>query len=321
MRKHILSAVAFLLILALLLAGLSFVFQPKNNTRKAGMQNPQANGILGEPDNTIDVLFLGNSESYCGFVPMEIWKEQGITSYVSGSSNQMLYETEQYLRSAFRNQSPKIVVLETLAVFTDYGRTDVLPEKAGEWIPILRYHDRWKTLTLQDWYAPVRYTHIRADKGYHEYRDAKAADTAGYMAPSEEVRRVPSKSREHVRKMQEFCQEHGARLVLVSVPSTDNWSQASHNGIAALADSLGIEYLDLNLMPSEVPIDWETDTRDRGNHLNLYGARKVSSFLGEWLAETGLFRDKRTDEAYSQWNVFLQDYLEGKEPDKTDFDK
>ena len=321
MEKKILSGIGFFLILLVLIAAASYVVLPKNNTREAGMLTPQANGFLGEPENTIDVLFLGNSESYCGFVPLEIWKEQGITSYVCGSSAQKLYQTEQYLRSAFRNQSPKIVILETLAVFVDYGRTDVLPDIAGEWVPLLRYHDRWKSLRAEDFYKPVQYTHVRGDKGFHTFREIEAADTTDYMSPTEEVRRVPSKNIRHIQNMQALCQEHGAQLVLVSVPSTANWNQANHNGIAAVADSLGITYLDLNLMQEEVPIDWNVDTKDRGDHMNITGARKVSDFMGQWLAETGLFEDKRSWEAYSQWNVFLQEYLEDKEVDKTDFDK
>ena len=321
MRKHILSSVAFLLILAVLLAAASYVVLPKNNTKEAGMLTPQANGILGEPEDTIDVLILGNSESYCGIIPMEIWREQGITSYVSGSSNQKLYQSEQYMRSAFRKQSPKIVILETLAVFTDYGRTEVLPEIAGEWIPILRYHDRWKSLRAEDWYKPVRYTRLWGDKGYHEFRRAEAANAEGYMKPTEDTKHVLSKNRDHIRNMQAFCQKHGAQLVLVSVPSTVNWTQEKHNGIAEMADSLGITYLDLNLMHDEVPIDWEVDTQDKGDHLNITGARKVSDFIGQWLAETGLFEDKRSWEAYSQWNQFLQEYLEDKEVDRSDFDK
>ena len=55
--------------------------------------------------------------------------------------------------------------------------------------------------------------------------------------------------------------------------------------------------------------------------MNITGARKVSDFIGQWLAETGLFEDKRSWEAYSQWNQFLQEYLEDKEVDRSDFDK
>ena len=74
-------------------------------------------------------------------------------------------------------------------------------------------------------------------------------------------------------------------------------------------------------MQEEVPIDWETDTKDKGDHMNITGARKVSDFMGRWLAETGLFEDKRSQEAYSQWNQFLQEYLEDKEVARSDYDK
>lgn len=72
MRRHIISAAVFLLILALLLVPLSLIFRPKNNSQEAGMEEPRANGILAEPENSIDVLFLGNSLAYCSMNPMEI---------------------------------------------------------------------------------------------------------------------------------------------------------------------------------------------------------------------------------------------------------
>ena len=62
--KHTLRCVVFLAVLALLLTGVSQLVRPKNNTRSDGIHDPAANGILGEPDNTIDLLILGDSESY-----------------------------------------------------------------------------------------------------------------------------------------------------------------------------------------------------------------------------------------------------------------
>ena len=144
MRKHIFSSAAFLLILAVLIGAATFVVQPKNNTQAAGMHNVRANGILGEPENTIDVLVLGSSEVFCSIIPMEIWKDHGITSYVCGTSGQRLYQAEEFLRDALKTQKPKIVVLETLALYDRYGQTEALPEMAEAWLPILRYHDRWK---------------------------------------------------------------------------------------------------------------------------------------------------------------------------------
>ena len=88
----------------------------------------------------------------------------------------------------------------------------------------------------------------------------------------------------------------------MSVPSTKNWSMEKHNGVDALARRLGLQFIDMNLLQNEIPIDWATDTRDKGDHLNYYGAAKVSSYMGRFLAEQGVFSDKRDDPEYDAWN-------------------
>ena len=79
------------LALLLLLAGL--VFMPKSNTKEAGIIDAAANGILGEPENTVDTLFLGDSLAYSAFIPMHIWEETGSTSYVCSTGEQQLQYT------------------------------------------------------------------------------------------------------------------------------------------------------------------------------------------------------------------------------------
>ena len=113
-------------------------------------------------------------------------------------------------------------------------------------------------------------------------------------------------NRGYVKRMKEFCEAHGAKFVLVSTPSTTNWNMRKHNGIVKLASDLGVEFLDFNVMTEEVPIDWTTDTRDGGDHLNDSGAEKVSAYIGNYLASTGLFADKRTNAEYSAWNEYLE---------------
>ena len=44
-----------------------------------------------------------------------------------------------------------------------------------------------------------------------------------------------------------------------------------------------IKYNDLNLIYKDLGIDFEKDTADGGDHLNIYGAKKVSKYLGDYL--------------------------------------
>ena len=76
----VIKSVVFLLILALLLLGLSYMMAPKDNTKASGITNPNANGFYSEPKNSIDIAVVGNSDAYSGFSPMELWNSFGYTS-------------------------------------------------------------------------------------------------------------------------------------------------------------------------------------------------------------------------------------------------
>ena len=128
------------------------------------------------------------------------------------------------------------------------------------------------------------------------------------MKPTDKVAEIPALNIQYVREMKQFCDENGSRLVLVSTPSTVNWNFQRHNGIQKLANDIGCEYIDLNLMNDRIQIDWSKDTRDKGDHLNHFGAVKVSRFLSEYLKETGLLTDHREDPAYAKWNDSLKKY-------------
>lgn len=300
----------FFLIFALLFSGVSHLLVPKNNSQEAGVHDYWAKGFLAEPENTIDVLVLGDSELYSCLIPLVIWEEHGITSYTCGTSDQKLYQTESFLRRAFETQSPQVVMLETNILYRDYSTTDRIPHFFEELFPLIRYHDRWKQLTVSDLTDPVRFTQLQRDKGYMHLEEILPADDSEYMLPSEELAPIASKNIRHVENILSFCRERGVRLVLFSSPSTANWDYMRHNSVEQLAEELGVPYIDTNLMPEEIPIDWQKDTRDHGDHMNYTGARKVSQYMGQYLADMALFEDKRTWESYTPWNVALAEFLE-----------
>ena len=308
MWKNLLRAAAFFLVFAVIFTLIAPVFYPKDNSGFSGIHEEHAKGFLAEPENSIDVLFLGDSEAYSAFLPLKLWEDQGITSYVCSTGNQVMYQSLSYLKRVFREQKPQIVIFETNALYREFALADMISHAGEELVPFLRYHDRWKKLTFADLTQPVEHRHLVRDKGYAFHMEEDPADTAGYMIPTEEAQPVPVINGAYLAKIQDFCREQNVELILVSTPSTVNWSTYYHNGTQALAQELEIPFVDMNLMPEEIPIDWQKDSYDAGNHLNYYGACKVTAYMGQYFRETGLFADKRQDAAYAGWNDALADF-------------
>lgn len=304
--KNVLSSAAFLLGLVLLMALLSPVALPKNNRADFGMEEPGAHGILGEPENSIDVVILGDSETYCAFVPLQLWEDHGMSAYVFGTNTQRLFETHLYLTRILEHQSPRVVILETNALYTDSGYGRVAAAEVGGYFPLFRYHDRWKSLHLTDFFTVPNYTFRNSFRGFELRTGAVPADTEGYMEPGDHQNPFPGKNRLLLARICALCRKAGAELILVSSPSTANWDMGRHNSVAAFAEKLGVTYIDMNTLQQEIPIDWQQDTLDAGDHLNYYGARKATDWLGQYLCSHYDLPDHRDDAAYADWQQALE---------------
>lgn len=303
MRKHIVRLFLFLLPLLAALVLLGPLFSPKDNTTEAGMLETDPTAIHSQPENTIDLLFLGDSEAYSGFVPLRLWQDWGTASFVCASVDQKPYETVEFLKTALKTQSPKVIILETNVLYRAYSRMDRIGPAAQSLFPVLRYHNRWKSLSTRDLEAP-RYTGGYPDRGYHLLTKAEPReDLEGYMAPMDEWEPLTAANKRSLQTMHNLCKEKNIQLILYSVPSPQNWTMRRHNTMADLAGELGIVYLDGNLESRD--IDWNTDTYDAGDHLNYYGAVKITAWLGQWLQENCPLPDHREDPGYESWNDAL----------------
>ena len=306
--KRILAWLLFLAGLAGLLVIASRIFIPKNNDALSGMEQARANGILAEPPQSIDVLILGDSEAYTAFSPLLLWKETGYTSYTCGTNSQRLPYTKTMLERALEKQRPKLVILETLAIYRPIKLDTMASDEAAKYLPIFRYHDRWKNLQWQDFTtAPITATEQAPYKGHAYNAAVDPCLNIDYMAPTQEpAAAIPLVNQYYVRAIQELCESHGAQFMLLSTPSPVNWNYPRHAGIAALAEELGCDYLDLNL--EDLGIDWTQDTFDKGDHLNHFGAVKATQFLARYLRDRDGLTDRHQDPAYAGWHESLKAY-------------
>ena len=75
------------------------------------------------------------------------------------------------------------------------------------------------------------------------------------------------------------------------------------------AGKYGIPYIDFNQKLKELGIDWKNDTLDKGDHLNLSGAHKVTDYMTMYLQEHYMLPDHRGDEKFTSWDTMASQYI------------
>ena len=106
---------------------------------------------------------------------------------------------------------------------------------------------------------------------------------------------------EILKKIKDMCDQNGAELVLVNIPSrvyllpgNRAWTTDVSRQVGNLAEQLGLTFIDL-MYDVDTGVDFSTDTIDGGVHLNVRGAEKVSHFLSGWLDENFVFDHAAND--------------------------
>lgn len=308
MKNNIIRAILFLLILVIILLLISYIFIPKNNSAEFGMDDPEAMGILGEKDNTIDVLVLGDSEPMASIIPMKMWNDYGISSYVCSTAGQTLPDTFKMAYDVLKKQKPKIIILETNNSYISTKITVPIARIVNIALPITKNHNRWKNLKAEDFFGPIDYRETNASKGYYYVGKVDPADASNYMTYSEEVEDIPTLNKKYVKLLKKYVESKGAKLVMVSVPNTKNWNYARHNAMKKYTEEEKIEFLDLNELKDELKINWNTETGDKGEHVNYYGALKVTNYIGKWLNDKKILKNHRNDPEYKEWNENLKNF-------------
>lgn len=294
--KNVIKAILFILILLIMLIGLSYAFSYEKDKEQISTI-----GIVGEKYNTIDFLVIGDSEAYMSIAPIDIWKEYGFTGYVCGTPAQKLYKTYDLLEVALKNQQPKLVIIETNAIFRRYKVSSAISAELGSVFPIAKNHDRWKVLLDSD----LAEKWSDDNKGYLYSNKVKSASNRKYMIRSKENTKISKINMYYLDKILNLCNENNIKVMLLSTPSVMNWNYEKHNSIQEISKEKNIDYLDMNLI-SDLNINWREDTKDRGDHLNYKGAKKVTAFLGKYIKELNLLEDHRNDERYDNWKEIAE---------------
>lgn len=304
-------AVVFAIGLALLFIGLTRLLVPKTNSTELALGTKFANGILGEPENTIDVVMLGNSRIYTAICPMDLWDKHGITSYICGTPGQAVSDSVLFLEKACKIQKPKLVILGADNIFDGMGISTYYFSKLKDKVRIFQYHNRWKSLGWEDFYKKPTNDWTDTNKGFNYSTFVSAApEKPNFMkdkgAPPKEISYVSLRC---LKDIQAICASVGAKLLIVSTPNWTSWSVAKNRAMEIMCRDFKIDFVDMNLGQYDAKINWQTDTRDKGDHLNYAGATKVTDIIAEYLHKNYELPDHRKDSKFDAWHKAYESHL------------
>lgn len=258
----------------------------------------KTNSISKEKDESLDVIFLGDSEAWSAFSPLQIFYEYGIPSYNCATPGQWTGDSVKILKKALRHQRPSVVVLGTSTIFSNPN-----PYKyaLSQLVPLFHYHNYYKNST-------PKYGDRRAKGANLNETVVPYTGSAEYMSVSTAPQEIDSNSMKGLNELLKICQENDIRLVLVASPSALTWNTSKRNAVKSWADDQNVDFYDYNETEAlkRIGYDWATDTRDGGDHSNLSGSKKLSSDIGSILKNQYALADRRQDSAYASW---LETYL------------
>ena len=345
MKKKIAILTSVLVIFALLLACLQALLVPKY------MDKSKEGNLIGEYyDNAgnNDVIFIGDCEVYENFSPITLWEKYGITSYIRGSAQQLIWQSYYLMEETFRYETPDVMVFNVLSMKYDtpkstgsqaqreaYNRMtlDGMKWSASKWnaiyasmteeekekeaifsyfFPLLRYHDRWSQLTKDDftyWFSRPQVS----DNGYLMQTGVKPLVDEHVERPLADYT-LGENSWYYLDKMVELCESKGTKLVLIKAPALSPvWWPEWDAQVEEYAEKHDLLYINMLDYQEEIGIDWSTDTYDTGLHLNVYGAEKASAWFGKVLQEQCGVADRRSEtEISSLWAEKVKVYYDRK---------
>lgn len=173
--KTIITAVCSILVVCVLFFGLQRLVMPKYDGTGDMPLEGNFTAEYYKETSKHDVIMVGDCEVYENFDPMYLWENYGITSYIRGNAQQLVWQSYYMLEDALKYETPKVVIYNVQSMThgepqrEEYNRMSLdgmkwsktkvdainasmcKGEKMADYVlPILRYHSRATELTKSD---------------------------------------------------------------------------------------------------------------------------------------------------------------------------
>lgn len=277
--------------------------------------------------NTADVLVVGSSHAYFDINTGALWDEYGVAAYNLGGAEQGLWNSYYHIKEALKTQTPKLIVLEGFGLIRSKNssalgtiflntsgmrwsldklwavRESFPPEERIDYLlEWSQYHTRYRSLSRADFLA---YYGDQAKFGCWkgDYLTTQCAEVAWpEEIQTEERAPLLEEVEEWYCKIIELAQSNDIPLLIVvnPYPGIIVQDQALYNSASDIAAEYGVPFVNYNQDFSATNLNLTTDYQDV-HHMNVWGSRKFTKQIGQYLKECYDLPDRRGNPAYQSW--------------------
>ncbi len=324
----LIRSIIFFIILIIVLGLLSYIFM-KKDSRHYKYQ-------FLTSDAEYDALFFGSSHVHEGIDPVVLWEDFGIRSYNLASAGESVQMTYYVVREALLKAQPKVIFIDSFKIGDGdsldqsysfvHESIDAFPLNSTKLEAIdyaSQFLEQNKFSFLSKLYAyHGRYGELGRKDFKNEYTFDKGAYIMTSIVPVEKPVLTGSREKTELKgglgvkayeNILELCQEKGIKCVLLSVPmKAGRFDEEYFNALAALTEEYGGYYIEGNAAVDEIGLDFDHDFGDTESHLNLLGAKKFTSYVGEFLSGKLGIADGRGGADAPLWEADMRRWSEQK---------
>ncbi len=301
-------------------------------------------GMKDIPADDVDIAFFGPSTTPSGISTMTIFGEYGIRAQNLGSNSQGTFSSYLMMREFMRSHAAKVFLLDmrllfqpsdvidfrlvadglplslnTISAVRNVDKTGGKDSKISYIVPLVKHHNAWKHLSKRG-LQPF----VQADIPNYYYGSLLAVNSMrpdlvqpsfrksfqGWTDTGIQLRKPDAVRYEYLLKIGELCRENNIPLVLYITPAAGGgWTPEMHNTIQKAANEMDVPFIDFHMRNVFIDSghDFMKDHTDPG-HLNLFGAEKISRYIGRYLRDNFDLPDHRGDPKYAYMNDELIRY-------------
>ena len=291
-------------------------------------------GFYSEPKNSLDVVYIGQSNVYPFWSAPLSYEDYGFTSYPLAIGAMPARSVKYMVEEGLKTQ-PDALYLINLNTFTDinfdvshlHNVTDYMSlsgtkirlindlyqylgdedtSKLEFYMPIIRFHPGWNELTESSF--DYKYNGLKGGSIYSNFLETIMDVSASYR-PTDARVILSDDQGEVLRDLAEYLTANKVKVLFVTVPQAiqDESVVGQLNSAKDYLESNGFDVLDMESSVDTMGLDLKTDFYNE-QHLNLHGSIKFTDYVSKYLVDKYGFTGRRGEDAPSDWDNAVTEY-------------